>query len=324
MGRSKNGNSDRKLSQHAKRKSMSIKIKEVPPKRVPPKETSPKPIEKIKLPEMSNNSRKWARYTPKNNIPIKPKEIIQNVIIEEVIFDVAICIPSHNRYEKIYRLLTQFYTQETKFTFQIILLNDGSEDSRYNDLTNQFPKLVYLKNPIPNGKEYHWVCYSQLWGMIKHFKYTYLLQLDDDFILCDNFLNKIINILEEQHKINNNIIGIAPHSWSFHKDNSKINEEWWQNNTLIDGIGLFYIQILKDLNYTLNPVKNVTHIGVSVKVWSQFHDYLVKENKIIYRTPTSLAYHDGNLDPQLHKNFRNIKQIHTQNLDKSLLKYIKL
>lgn len=238
--------------------------------------------------------------------------------------DIIICIPSHNRYNKIKHLLTQFYSQPTKYSFKIVLLNDGSDEIKYDSIPKKFKDLIYIKNPTPNGKALHWACYSQMWSVVKHLKFSYLLQMDDDFILCDNFLDKIVEHLILASQLDSRVIGIAPHLWSFSNYNENIEESWWKNNNSIDGIGLFHSSILKDLNYSLQPVSStVSKIGHSVQVWNQFRTYSERNNKIFARTSTSLVFHDGNDDSQLHTNFRNKKKIYSQRLDKSLLKYVK-
>lgn len=271
---------------------------------------------------------KWSRFANKkeavqdmpSNEEVQTPKIIK-YIDESFDYDVAICIPSFNRYEKLTRLIYQFLTQETKYRFKIIVLDDGSDDERYFSLSKDY-NVFYLKNPAPNGKAKHWVCYSQMWGMIRNDKCRFVLQLDDDFILCDNFLDTLIDTFIQKNFENPNIIGVAPHSWSFDAREFIGNEPWWDNPQLIDGIGLFDISVIKDMNYTLNYVTpRVAHTGVSVKVWSQFTNYAVVNKKHYYRTEKSLVYHDGNLDPKLHPNFREIKQIHTKKLHPSLLKY---
>ena len=271
---------------------------------------------------MGKSGRKWARYKPKlkKNPPVQAgaKKFIpvKNYNVETSMgCDVAICIPSHNRYDMVVRLLDQLYNQKTKYSFQIILLNDGSTEGDYDGLPKKFNRLQYIKNHVSYSKAGHWVCYSEMWGLLRNIDYKFVLQMDDDFILCDNFLDIIVDTLIREREKNSKVVAVAPHTWSFTKNDPNPS---WVHDKVIDGIGLFDISVIRDMGYTVKPVTNVTHNGASVKVWVQFTDYCKQFNKIFYRTDVSLVYHDGNDNPQLHPGFRNIKRIYTQKLHSTL------
>lgn len=230
---------------------------------------------------------------------------------DESIYDVVICIPSHNRYEKINRLINTIKSQSTDFKYKIILLNDGSSDQRYDFLRKENPDIIYIKNDLANGKTYHWYCYNQMWSKLRDIKTRTVLQMDDDFILCNSFLNKILTIFYTQRQCNPKVIAISPHLWSFKE--TVDYEKWWDRKDLVDGIALFDIEYIKKLNYQLSPIeKNVEGDGRSVQVWQQIAKFVIKNNWQIYRCEKSLVYHDGNDDSQLHPNFRNKKKIYTQ------------
>lgn len=217
--------------------------------------------------------------------------------------DVVICIPSKDRYDLIIRLLNQFYTQLTNFKFQIILLNDGSSDTRYLDLINIYPQLIYIHNEKSNNKLYHWYCYNQMWDVVRKLKTKFLLQMDDDFLLSDEFLNNIINIYHYSFIENEKVGAVSPHLWSFSKE--QINENWWTDNKIVDGIALIDINIIKISNYSLSPVNaNVIKPGFSVGVWSQISYLIVKANRIINRTKNSLVYHCEFIESKLHGDYR--------------------
>ena len=143
------------------------------------------------------------------------KSNVKYIKKDNVDYDVLISIPSHNRYQKILRLLNQFTNQNTKYTFKFFVLNDGSSDNRYDTLNEIFPNLTYIKNEIPNGKGKHWYCYSQLWNEMRNISSHTILQMDDDFILCDKFLDKIIDLFFEEKLNSSAMMAIAPHLWSF-------------------------------------------------------------------------------------------------------------
>lgn len=249
----------------------------------------------------------------------KPKIYHKKLIVD---YDIVICIPSHERYQKVRRLISQFYEQETKYSFKIILLNDGSNDKSYDKLIDEFSEIIYLKNDKPNGKFLHWYCYNQMWKFLKDIECHAVLQMDDDFILCDNFLDTITDIYFEQKNIDDNMRGISPHTWSF--INKKIdNEGWWNNNVFVDGISLLDIEVIKSINYQMQPVDEIVkNAGVPVRAWTQINENVNRLGGYYYRTPESLVYHDGNNDSKLHGDVRiNGKGVFTQKLCDSLKKY---
>jgi glycosyltransferase involved in cell wall biosynthesis len=221
-------------------------------------------------------------------------------------YDVVICIPSYNRYKRVRRLISQFYKQPTKYTFKIILLNDGSTGGWYNKLAKEFPETIYLKNKTPNGKVLHWYCYNQMWEKLKEIMCHTVLQMDDDFILSDNFLNTIVDLFFKAKENNGSIMAIAPHLWSFKKEGR--NENWWSRTDFVDGIALIDEAVIKYMNYEMKPVDAdaVSKAGAPVRAWTQIGQAIKNMNCIIYRTPESLVYHDGNDDSKLHGDVRKL------------------
>ncbi len=218
--------------------------------------------------------------------------------------DIVICISSYNRFDKVTRLINQFYSQPTKYSIKIVLLNDGSTDVRYKNIPELYPSILYIENETPNGKVNHWYCYSQMWENLKQIKFHALLQLDDDFILCDNFLDIITDLFFTKRFENYNCLAISPHLWSFKKHT--MHEGWWKRTDFVDGIAMIDYTVIENLNYQLQPVDadEVSKPGATVRAWSQISGAIKKMNGIIYRTDYSLVYHDGNLDSKLHGDVR--------------------
>jgi len=227
-----------------------------------------------------------------------------NYIKKSVVdYDLVICIPSHNRFDKANRLINQFNSQKTKYTFKIILLNDGSNDKRYDIYESDYPNLVYLKNNIPNGKVKHWYCYNQLWEYLKKIETHCVLQTDDDFILCDGFIDKIVDLYFENKNRDGSVVAIAPHLWSFDKVSEY--EYWWKTNH-VDGIVLLDYNVIKFMGYGMQPVDAniVKKTGETVRTWNQIKSGITNIGGKVYRTDVSLVYHDGNNDSKLHSDHR--------------------
>lgn len=224
-------------------------------------------------------------------------------------FDVIICIPSHERYRKVTRLLKQFHEQQTKYSFKIILLNDGSKTPSYNNLSKMFPEITYIKNDEPNGKVKHWYCYNQMWEHLKNVESHAVLQLDDDFILCDKFLDRIMNLYFVEKEKNDCMRGIAPHLWSY-TTKEDIQVGWWERDDIVDGICLIDYDVIKEIDYELQPVNEgfVKKEGNPVKVWNQISKAIIDNGGFIFRTKNSLVYHDDiNGNSKLHGEHRKNK-----------------
>jgi len=291
------------------------------------KKPSDKKVVNIVKKDMTTRN-KWSRF--QKSTPTEPQITPTDTNIgqtkfktnEGVKYNIAICIPSHERYNKIKRLLGQFFTQKTSHNFHIIILNDGSSDVRYSELVEIYPRITYIKNPKPNGKLNHWFCYNQMWCNLKLMKPDFVLQMDDDFILCDGFLDKIVKIYIDQAAIDDKVVGVAPHLWSFRKNSG--NEHFWGNKHFADGILLLNFHVIKLMNFSMNPVgDSVTRSGVPVGAWPQINRCVKDNNLYYYKTKESLVYHDGNNDSQLHPTHRDGKQhgMYSQKLEPSLLKY---
>src|SRR5690606_30973023 len=119
-----------------------------------------------------------------------------------------------------------------------------------DSIKEKYPNVFYLKNEKSNGKIQHWYCYNQMWDVVKNIDTKTVLQMDDDFIICGNFLDTILSIFFEQKQQNANMMVVAPHLWSFYENVE--TEDWWKRNDLVDGIGLFSIEFLKKIDFKLN------------------------------------------------------------------------
>lgn len=227
-----------------------------------------------------------------------------NINDENYEYDVIISIPTYNRYDKIVRLINQFMSQQTKIRFKIIILNDGSTDERYKNIIDLYPDIDYIENEKSNGKTLHWYCYNQLWSKAKEYKFRTILQMDDDFIISEQFLDNIFNIFLNEKRKNDKILGISPHLWSFKK--SVNYERWWSFKFFVDGICLIDYSVLNYLNFGLKPVdaEKVIKPGEPVKAWTQIGDGIKNMGGFIHRTKNSLVYHDGNNDSKLHGDVR--------------------
>ena len=263
--------------------------------RITPKNPNPLPVGLVSRNEIRTGKRN----------PRPPKPYHKKLVVD---YDVVICIPSHNRYQKVKRMITQLYEQQTKYIFKIIILNDGSSSRWYDKIPKDFPDITYLKNEKPNGKAMHWYCYNQLWEELKNIDCHAVLQTDDDFILSDNFLDTIIDMFFDLKEKDSAWMAVSPHLWSFNKNSNF--ETWWNQTDFVDGIALIDDMIIKNMGYGMQRVdaEAVSKAGVPVRAWTQIGDAINKIGGNIHRTENSLVYHDGNEDSKLHGDVRSAEK----------------
>lgn len=257
------------------------------------------------------------KYGKKNNIPYKPYKVKDYGIYEKkesVDYDVVINISSYNRYDKLFRILNHLFNEKTKYSFKLILMNDGSADNRYENLINIFPEIIYLKNKKNNGKCLYWKTINNIWDITKKFNTHATIQIDDDFILCDNFLDKLVDIFFKMKEVNNSIMLLKYHVGVL--DNPRINENTFFNSDYrfqgVDGGTLFDIQFLNLIDFKLEDTQNWLKLGGS-GVWNYLNDKIVENGVIVHTLKKSLAFHDGNDDSKMHPQVRNTRKYYTIN-----------
>jgi hypothetical protein len=232
-------------------------------------------------------------------------------------FDVAICISSFNRYDKVKRIVNQILQQESKYTFKIFIMNDGSTINidEYNNLLIDFPEIVYLKNEVNGGKIKYWKTISDLWGKVKEYNTHALCQIDDDFILSNNFLNDLMDTFFNKKNENSSYLAFHFHTYYFLKNNKIYNDsDGWnnENNQNLDGGVLYDISFIEMINYSIDETKLKSKVDSS-RVWINVSNKLKLFGGRVYRFKESLAYHDGNEDSKLNPEVRKTNKMITRN-----------
>ena len=298
-----------KLTNPPKRKNPSIKIID------PRGEINKK--KHINIPKNLNNNEKHAIRDFNRTGYIKPnifKEFPDYVKKENVDFDVAICISSYDRYTKVKKMLEQIYSQKSEYTYKVFFINDGSKAKSYNKFKKMFPEIIYLENVVNGGKIGYWKTITKLWLNVKDYKTHALCQIDDDFILCNNFLNILMDKFFEMKKIDNGYIGFHYHIYSFNGIKSTKIDNWWYdiNNQQLDGGVLYDIMLVERMNYSIGQTNVTSQLDAS-NVWVNTTNALKSAGGKVYRFKESLAYHNGNEDSKLNPTVRKKKKMITKN-----------
>jgi len=221
---------------------------------------------------------------------------------EYVDYDCIIIISSYQRYNKLYSILNQLYTQRTEYTFKVIVINDGSDDRRYKLLINLFNNIDYFENDINNGKRKYWKTINNLLKKASEYKSHTIIQIDDDFILCDNFINKLMSLFFKIKRENNKYVAIYYHNSGIAK-----NVKRWGLRQWLDGGSLFDTYFLDEINYNLDRIAERRWIGAasaSSGVWRQISGKINEFNCIIYKPEVSYVIHNGNDESMMNRELR--------------------
>jgi hypothetical protein len=231
-------------------------------------------------------------------------------------FDSIVLICTYNRYEKVNNILADLYNQKTDYTFKPIIVDDASTEKEYSQLKKDYPEIDYIRLPKNNGKKQYWQTVTLGLKKSNDYDYKYLIQLDDDFILTDNFLNKLIKIHEKNHSKDNRYVATSFHLTSNRdRDKTRWNMKFW-----IDGGGLYRYDFLKMINFQVDYIspmrwKNKTHL--SSGVWQQISRKINRFGYKIFKTKKSLVYHDGNEYSVMGRKKRVNDAINTFNFEKN-------
>lgn len=216
----------------------------------------------------------------------------------DIYYDTIILITSYNRYDFVNELLNQIYTQKTEYTYKVILINDGSNDNRYNFLNKKFSELVYIKNENNLGKYLYWKTINKGLQEVKKYNTNSIIQIDDDFKLCDNYLNRLISLYYEKKYENNKILCISYHLYSEdHLIGGRWGLKYW-----VDGGGLYDIEFIKLIGYQIDEIpmsRWSQYKNLSTGVWNQISKKINDFNCIIYKTPVSYVWHLGYKDSKM-------------------------
>jgi GT2 family glycosyltransferase len=209
--------------------------------------------------------------------------------------DIVIIISSYDRYEWLYNILTKIYANDTRYSFKVIVYNDGSTDIRYHSLNTLFPTTIFLESKINNGRVFYWKSINSLFTEARKYQFKYLIQIDDDFDLCDNFINVLLDEHITAHRLNQKIIAT-------HYVRNKPSRQWHLDNW-IDGGFILCSSFLEKINYTI-PQRNPGRHGGSSGVWRYVTDRINKAGYKVHFPSDILITHLGHTESKMHVNHR--------------------
>ncbi len=221
-------------------------------------------------------------------------------------YDVVIIITSYNRFELVNNLLYEIYSQDTDYKYKVILINDGSTDRQYSVLSDRYPELIYLENNENHGKHGYWKTINKVLEEARKYITNSILQMDDDFLPCKNFLNKLITLYYTKKEESNQVICISYHLY----DSKHLHEGRWKLKYWVDGGGLYDIEFIKLINYNIDEIpmsRWEENKNLSTGVWQQVSKKINKMGCFIYKTPVSYVKHLGVVESRMSKKIGDSK-----------------
>ena len=223
----------------------------------------------------------------------------------------VVIIASYNRFSRISALLSQLFQQrvESSYPYKVILVDDASPGDEYLSLTQTFPELIYHRNRLNLGKEEYWRSINALLQAAKQEGADYVIQLDDDFQICDRFVDRLVDEVEDVKSREHGL-------WAchFHHYQGKTKEQWGLPQWL-DGGACFTKKCLERIRYRLDPIsarRFRSRAPVSSGVWSQISAKISRMGGVVYHTPYSFVRHLGNEDSQMNGKHREQHPIITE------------
>lgn len=215
-------------------------------------------------------------------------------------YDLIIIIASYNRYDMLCNLLNKIAIQNKKVNTKIIVNDDCSSDIRYASLNQDFSDVTFLRSPFNKGKDRYWQTINELLAEVKKYDFEYVLTIPDDFDICDNFLDLIIDEHKTAKELDSQIICTS------YANISKIKR--WNLPHWMDGDGIFDNIFFEKINFTIDPIKP-SGKNVGSGVWKQISQKINTFNFKIHKPKNIFITHLGHTDSKMHPQLRKIKKL---------------
>lgn len=245
--------------------------------------------------ELPNKNNSVISNENKSKVELR-REIRTGIVLNEntthKLFDVIIFISSYNRYNKLSRLLNQIYTQETKYKFKLIFMDDGSTDLKYNTIKTKYPDIVYLRNETNFGKKGYWKTINRIFSEIQRYGCDVIIQIDDDFIIKDNFIDKLYEEYKNHKKNDIDVVALY-----YHRFVGDLENRWGLKSNWLDGGALFEYDFMIKIGFKITPIRESRwskNKNLSSGVWHQLSKKINLHDKKIHKTKISYVIHDGN------------------------------
>ena len=212
-------------------------------------------------------------------------------------YDIVVIIASYERYNFLVTLLKKLINSFGDFKVKIIVNNDGSKDIRYRNLKTLFKDVTFLNEKRNNGKYGYWITITNLLQESKKYNFNYLISIDDDFDICDNFFNLLVKEHEDVKKIDEKIV-----CTSYGTTSTEIR---WGLTYWFDGGAFFDRHFIETIEFNIDKTKKVNKNRGS-GVWKQVSFKLNEQEFKVHKPSENYITHLGHTDSKMHPQLRKI------------------
>ena len=221
-------------------------------------------------------------------------------MLQKVKYDIMIIISSYNRYDMLTDLLNKLNNQDSIYSSKIIVNDDYSSDIRYNSLNQDFANVTFLRSPINKGKDKYWQTMNELLAEVKKYDFDYVLTIPDDFDICDNFLDLLIEEHKSAKEIDPQVVCTS------YANISKIKR--WGLPHWMDGDSIFDKKFFEKINFTIDTIKP-SGKNEGSGVWKQISQKINTFKFKIHKPKNIFITHLGHTDSKMHPQLRKIKKL---------------
>lgn len=224
-------------------------------------------------------------------------------------FDFIIISATYKRNDMLKQILDKINSQQTNYSYKIIILNDGNNIEEFNATFNTINNIEILHNEKNNGKYYYWKSVDKLLKAAKNFNFKYLIQLDDDHDPTEDFLNSAEDFFNENNtaKILKMVV------------NKDYDKKRWNLIDWVDGGSIYKKEVFDIIGYNIKEIpltrwKNNNNLGSGV--WQQVSERINKKNINVFIPKKSFANHLGYKDSIMNTELRKKEHLKTINFKK--------
>ena len=214
-------------------------------------------------------------------------------ILKEVKF--LYMIPSYNRFEKLKKILDTIGSFENTL---VIVINDGSDDVRYEELKKE-KNIIYIENETNYGKIDFWKTINKLLKESKKIKFDFGVLISDDLDFVDNFEVKLNKYKSERYILSLSRQNDVDINWGF--------KDW------IDGVFCAPYKFFEDLKfeiYKTNIIGEKSSSGVGKQMSKRLN-----ELKWSVKYFNSILIHNDGGESVMHPIHRKNEPLLTKNIN---------
>jgi hypothetical protein len=216
--------------------------------------------------------------------------------------DFLFLIPSYNRYDLLLKVIDRIEKQCNHLKYKIVVVDDCSNDNRYDNLRNINDNIIYHKNPVNNGRDKFYLTVSKLFNISKSNEAKQYVFLADDTLPSINFIKHTYSYIDIGAKIINTSINKAEQYTN------------WTLKNWVDGCFVITHDIFHKINYDFNDSeirKKFKKTTYGSGVYEAFSFRINKLSVKVHFPKHSMVYHMGHTDSVMHEEKRKNEQIHS-------------